>query len=312
MEKKKFSEYSQNEKEELLMHWWFYYGKMLVTSAESEEFNELVKKDSDLIKDAAMVAYILGESSQGIINAMRTNNLDNYFEDIRSYVTSVQYRVIVEAAEDMFFEQVVETYNNPEPSVKMSDEQIMEELAKIIGMDCGDFTVVDVSLINNGHSKEEILDSEPVLTVDKVNELYSECSLVEAEVKNDEPTVDFVLGEGVVSVSVFSAERIEKNKETIASLFDELAGIDEGISFLTMCNDQYDRQWTGMHFMVDRLLQLGMASGVVEYTLPRDLWNILPGGMPYVIRNRQKDNEKIEGLKPVQFRKIKEKYGKND
>ena len=94
MEFKKFNEYSQNEKEELLMHWFHYYGKILVTVEEIEKFYELVKSDSNLIKDAAMVAYVLGESSQGIINAMRTNNLDNYFEDIRSYVTSDRYRVI--------------------------------------------------------------------------------------------------------------------------------------------------------------------------------------------------------------------------
>ena len=301
MEFKKFNEYSQNEKEELLMHWFHYYGKILVTVEEIEKFYELVKSDSNLIKDAAMVAYVLGESSQGIINAMRTNNLDNYFEDIKSYVTSARYRTIAEEAEDMFFEQVVDTYNNPEPSVKMSEEQFMESLNAIVGMDCGAYTVVDVSVIN----KE---DSEPILTADVVKELYSDCTLREDEIKNEEPIVDFVLGEGVGSTSVFSAERIEKNKGTIALLFDELGQIDEGISFLVMCNDKYDRQWTGFHSIVDGLVQLGIASGVVQYTLPRDMWDILPGGMPYVIRNRVKDNEKIEGIKPIQYKKIKEEY----
>lgn len=310
MEKKKFSEYSGEEKETLLMHWWHYYGKMLVTLAEIEKFNELVKEDSDLIKDVAMVSYILGYSSQGLIKAMRTNDLENYFEGIKKFVESSEYKAIKEEAEEMFFEQVVETYNNPEPSVKMSEEQIMEELGKIVGEDYGDFRVVEVSLERN--EKDTVLDSDAVLTAEKVNQLYDECSLVENEVKDDEPVVDFVLGEGVRSITVFSAERIENNKEKIAELFDEFAGIDAGISFLTMCVDQYDRQWTGLHSTVDLLVQLGIASGVVEYTLPREMWDIFPGSMPYVIRNREKDNEKIEGLKPVQFKKIKEEYEKKN
>ena len=308
MEKKRFSEYSEEEKEVLLMHWWHYYGKMLITLAEMEKFHDLVKEDSELIKDVAMVSYILGYSSQGIIKAMRTNDLDNYFEGIRKFVESSEYMAIKDEAEDMFFEQLIETYNKPEPSVPMSEEQFLEELGKIVGEEHGDFRVVDVGLVKN--DKEAVLDSDAVLTAEKVNQLYAKCSLVEDEVKDDEPLVDFVLGEGVRNITVFSAERIENNKAEIAMLFDELAGIDVGISFLTMCVDQYDRQWTGLHSTVDLLVQLGIASGVIEYTLPREMWDIFPGAMPYVIRNREKDNEKIEGFKPAQFKKIKESFEK--
>ena len=226
MEKKRFSEYSREEKEVLLMHWWHYYGKMLITFAEMEKFHDLVREDSNLIKDVAIVSYILGYSSQGIIKAMRTNDLDNYFEGIRKFVSSSQYMAIKEETEDMFFGQLIETYNKPEPSVPMSEEQFLEELGKIVGEEYGDFRVVDVSL-----EKDE---NDVVLTAEKVNQLYNECSLTEEEVKDDEPKVDFVLGEGVRNITVFSAERIENNKEKIVELFDEIAGVDVGVSFFAM------------------------------------------------------------------------------
>lgn len=174
----------------------------------------------------------------------------------------------------------------------MGKEHFMESLNAIVGMDCGAYAVVDVSVIN----KE---DSETILIVYVVKELYSDCALREDEIKNEEPIVDFVLGEDVRSILVFNTEIIEKNKEVIALLFDELGQIDEGISFLVMCNDKYYEQWTGFYSIVDGLVLLGIAGGVVQYTLSRDMLDILPGVMPYVIYNRVKDNEKIEGIKTV-------------
>ena len=32
-----------------------------------------------------------------------------------------------------------------------------------------------------------------------------------------------------------------------------------------------------------KLVVLGIGVGMVAYSLPRDVWNILPGGVPYVI-----------------------------
>ena len=37
----------------------------------------------------------------------------------------------------------------------------------------------------------------------------------------------------------------------------------------------------GEQIDADRLMMLGMAIGKVKYLLPRNLWFILPGGVPY-------------------------------
>ena len=38
----------------------------------------------------------------------------------------------------------------------------------------------------------------------------------------------------------------------------------------------------GMYSNVDQLVCLGNAIGKVKFLMPRDMWPILPGGMPYI------------------------------
>lgn len=56
----------------------------------------------------------------------------------------------------------------------------------------------------------------------------------------------------------------------------------QGWSFLNMCVDKNGNQWTGSHEIVDKLVCLGIASGYANFVLPRGMWKILPGGMPYI------------------------------
>ena len=58
-----------------------------------------------------------------------------------------------------------------------------------------------------------------------------------------------------------------------------------GWSFLNMCVDKDGNQWTGFHEIVDKLLMLGIAIGKMSFLLPKQMWSILPGGMPYVVVN---------------------------
>jgi len=56
-----------------------------------------------------------------------------------------------------------------------------------------------------------------------------------------------------------------------------------GMSFLNMCNDKDDSQWTDMHQNVDELVCLGKAINVVKFLMPREMCSVLPGGMPYIV-----------------------------
>ena len=39
-------------------------------------------------------------------------------------------------------------------------------------------------------------------------------------------------------------------------------------------------QW-GEHMNIEQLLALGIATGQAGYPMPKEMWKMLPGGMPY-------------------------------
>lgn len=129
-------------------------------------------------------------------------------------------------------------------------------------------------------------DIEPKLTADTVNKCFTACLF-----SNDtdrsvmEQTAVRVSG---ISMNVgFDPEKLAKNKETVQGLLRELpdefmASKGGGMSFLQMCVDKNGAQW-GEHRNMEELVLLGLAVGAVEYCLPRELWGILPGGVPYVV-----------------------------
>ena len=55
-----------------------------------------------------------------------------------------------------------------------------------------------------------------------------------------------------------------------------------GWSFLNLCTREDGTQWTGSHAMMEQLVCLGVGAGKMKYLLPKSMWNILPGGMPYL------------------------------
>lgn len=308
MEVKKFEDYTSEEQGALLLHWWNYYGKVPYSLAELEKFRELITEDSKLVKNIAVLSFVFEQSSQALIKAMRDGTLEDYLTGISKICDNNDFKEQLKEAENDFIEMLVRTYNCPEPSVPMSLEQVLESVSELVGMDIGSFRVVEV---------KDVFDDENILTAEKVIDTYKTCLLRDDEVRENaskelEPTVDFILGEGIATVSVFSAERLEENKKKIFSMLDELPDIDEEVSFLKICYDKNGRQWADLHSTMDLLVQLGRATGALEFTVPRDCWDVFPGGVPYVVRNRENDNEKIEGKKPVEFKKTVDEFRQNN
>jgi hypothetical protein len=56
-----------------------------------------------------------------------------------------------------------------------------------------------------------------------------------------------------------------------------------GWSFLNACMNKNGEQWTAFHPKVQELFCLGLALDICSYTLPREMWKVLPGGMPYLV-----------------------------
>lgn len=99
-------------------------------------------------------------------------------------------------------------------------------------------------------------------------------------------TSNYVPAHGIQINVGFDPERIAYHKDTVRALLLELP--DEfmvskggGMSFLNACNDRHGNLWTGMHRTMEQLFLLGLACELVTELLPREAWDVLPGGMPY-------------------------------
>ena len=67
MEVKKWSEYSESEKQTLLNHLFTYYGKLIFNLEELEMFSYLTSKIPDTLFKIFVSSYLVGENGQTII-----------------------------------------------------------------------------------------------------------------------------------------------------------------------------------------------------------------------------------------------------
>ncbi|MBE6160336.1 MAG: hypothetical protein E7157_04755 [Lactobacillales bacterium] len=111
IEIKNWNEYSSEEKNILLQHWWHYYGKILYTLDECEQFDSLLEKDIDKIFIAAIGSFIIGLSSQPLIDSMRRNNIDELLSALPE-MKKLEDNEMYHKVEVSLITQLVDSYNN--------------------------------------------------------------------------------------------------------------------------------------------------------------------------------------------------------
>lgn len=121
------------------------------------------------------------------------------------------------------------------------------------------------------------------LTAEHVEKTFFRCLFEEGESQDRAIVV-----EGIVNTYGFHPSRLEENRIVVRDLLAELPekffeGSGGGYSFLGACEDKTGRQWTGLHRTMEMLFALGLGLGLVKCLLPREMWSILPGGMPYYV-----------------------------
>ncbi len=119
------------------------------------------------------------------------------------------------------------------------------------------------------------------LTAKNVNDVFMDCLF-----QSGEDTSRAILAEGVVHKFGFNPDRLEAHKTEIREMLECLpdefqADKGGGTSFMNACITKDGDQWGG-HSDIEKLLVLGIATKQAEILMPRDMWNILPGGMPYI------------------------------
>jgi len=120
-----------------------------------------------------------------------------------------------------------------------------------------------------------------MIDVKQLESIFNSC-LIQVEESSD--NTDII--EGITEHFGFCLDRLEANREQIKDWLSQLPhefreSEGGGWSFLQACMTSEGEQWTGEHRNVDRLLCLGKGLGLVKCLLPREMWGMLPGGMPY-------------------------------
>lgn len=126
----------------------------------------------------------------------------------------------------------------------------------------------------------------------EVDRAFAACFYTEEEIKSfieGKLPAEAVIVEGIKGKLAFDPQRLEAQRKKVTEWLKALPhqfrrNSGGGWSFLNACVQENGVQWTGFHLIVDELFCLGMGLGLVECQLPREMWKVLPGGMPnYVI-----------------------------
>ena len=124
------------------------------------------------------------------------------------------------------------------------------------------------------------------LNASRIDEIFKECLFKEEEIVDGKPSIEPLKGEGVINNFGFHPVRTEGFRKELKEILSDLPDSFKengggGMSFLNACMDKDGNQW-GEHKNMEQLFALGKSIGLVSYPMPREMWRILPGGMPYI------------------------------
>lgn len=121
-----------------------------------------------------------------------------------------------------------------------------------------------------------------VLTASNVHDVFVDCLFTDEEEKENP-----VIAEGLTMNVGFNPDRLEFHREEVKDFLMQLPHTFRendggGWSFLQACVTNEGYQW-GEQRDVQELVLLGVALGYVKYLMPREMWRLLPGGVPYFV-----------------------------
>lgn len=124
------------------------------------------------------------------------------------------------------------------------------------------------------------------LTSANVNAVLRDCLFKGEEVPDMNNPPPHVPVNGIMMNLAFHPERLESHREDVRSM---LAQLDDafmhdkggGMSLLNMCVTKDGEQY-GEHRDADALYMLANGLGLAKFTMPREMWSILPGAVPYI------------------------------
>lgn len=292
MDKKKYTEYTKEEKITLLKHWSTYFCKTAITDKELNVINKLIEERTDDVMDVAILCYIAKQGSTAMFNSLREEKLDKLLKVASMEIARFksEYAKDLLDTQNKFIEMLTTSYNNLQ-SESLLEEQLLQEVLKIITADRKSSSS-DQPLVLAEHSVSPMEQ--------QVIEIFYDCSFKENELNNEVPKEPYLMVEGPIENYLFNAAKINRHKEEIANLIAELPGIDYGAKYLNLCMTKDKELWTKSQDNIERLVLLGLASEILVYTLPREYWTV-DEGLPRLTRNKEKIHTKVKGTSPEEY-----------
>ncbi len=128
------------------------------------------------------------------------------------------------------------------------------------------------------------------LTAANVNQVFVDCLFTTEEMRQANGNPDpAIIVEGIGVKFGFHPGRLESHRADVASMLSELPpefmkNGGGGWSFLNACVTKDGVQW-GEHQSINELVCLGLGLNMVQWMFEREMWQDLPGGMPYFVVN---------------------------
>lgn len=127
-----------------------------------------------------------------------------------------------------------------------------------------------------------------MISAEKIHNILMNCLFKDEEIVDGKPPEDAVIVKGIIHDMGFHKGRLESHRQEIKDFLAELPisfqppsiGGGGGMSFLNMCVDKNDEQW-GEHRDMEALCLLAIGLDLGVFPMPREVWPVLPGSMPY-------------------------------
>ena len=119
----------------------------------------------------------------------------------------------------------------------------------------------------------------------QVYDCFHECLFSEEATEEDHKRA--VIVEGIVRKFGFDPDRLNPRKERIMEFLKQMKpeffrSTGGGYSFMAMFEDRDGVHWAE-HPTMEMLAAMGIGIGMVQYCLPREMWSLMPGGVPYLV-----------------------------
>lgn len=282
MKVKRFLEYSKGEQRNLLMHWWYYYSKTQYDFMEYTKFRKAVEKDAQVVMYMVFNATLNERGNEEILAMMRNGKFEEYWDQTVGFSQTDDFKAMYEANEAFLIDEIVDSYKNPKSRDDSSKGLILSNVSRIIR--------------NNGYE----------LTSDRVFDIYERCLISEDDFKDGSLTGEFAVCEGINGYSIFMVDRLRECYEDIYECVEMLPGTNCGTLFTKLFNNKKGDIWTNNVDVVDRLVQLGVATNLLYYPLDRKDWSSSPDGYP-IICAKFNPEEIVSGYDANSYEKVLER-----